>query len=136
MYQIDDMMGDDFMKINKTIAVMGLLVLIISIPFNIYANDKTIPEMGKEFLELGERNEAIFNTDVPTKGFQEIAGLLMGIGIFIAIGVGIILGIKFMLSTAEGKAEISKLLVPYLVGIILVVGALGIWKLAIGVLDI
>ena len=47
-----------------------------------------------------------------------------------------ILGMKFMLSTAEGKAEIKQLLTPYIVGVVIVVGALLIWKLAINIFDI
>lgn len=125
------------MRIRKIIIAMVLVVLIALISSNVYANnDKTITEMGKGFLDLGSRGNATFNTEVATEGFQEIAGLLMGIGIFIAVAVGIILGIKFMFSTAEGRAEISKLLTPYLIGVIVVVGALSIWKIAIEILDI
>lgn len=126
------------MKIKKVITIISLLILIISISSNIYASDKTIWDMGKEWLNTGKQDNGTvsFNTDIPKEGFIDIAGILMGIGIFIAVGVGIILGIKFMFSTAEGKAEISKLLIPYLIGIAIVVGALAIWKLAINILDI
>lgn len=126
------------MKTKKVIVMIALLLLIVSISSNIYASDKTIWEMGKEWLDTGKQNNSTvsFNSDVPKQGFLDIAGILMGIGIFIAVGVGIILGIKFMFSTAEGKAEISKLLVPYLIGIAIVIGALTIWKIAINILDI
>lgn len=124
------------MRIKKIILIVSMLVLIISINCNVYATG--IMQDAKDFLNLADeqKNEVYGNGDNAKDPILNIADLLMGIGIFIAVGVGIILGIKFMFSTAEGKAEISKLLVPYLVGIILVVGALGIWKFAISVVDI
>lgn len=124
------------MKVKKIITIISLILLIISISSSVYASNKTIWEMSSDWLTLGQQGGAKLNTDVAKGGFLKIAGILMGVGIFVAIGVGIILGIKFMFSTAEGKAEISKLLVPYLIGIAIVVGALAIWKLAINILDI
>lgn len=125
------------MNKKKVTIIFVILILIMSFTNCIYASsDKTITEQGKEWIGIGERKGAIFNTTPATGRFQEIAGLLMGIGIFIAVGVGIILGMKFMLSTAEGKAEISKLLAPYVIGIIIIVGALTIWKIAIEILDV
>ena len=125
------------MKLNKICIMLIVLIFIISFTNCIYAStNNTITEIGNDWIKLGERNDAVFNQNTSVEGFLEIAGLLKGIGIFVAVGVGIILGIKFMLSTAEGKAEIKKLLTPYIVGIIIVVGALLIWKIAIGILDI
>lgn len=126
------------MKIKKIVVILILLTLIVSITSNVYAAKKSIWETGKEWLSVGEdkKNEVYGSGEDMKDPVLDIAGILMGIGIFIAVGVGIILGIKFMFSTAEGKAEISKLLVPYLIGIMLVVGALGVWKLAIGIVDI
>lgn len=124
------------MKTKKVKIILIILILLISFTNCIYASSgKTITQKGKEFLDAGKDEEA-FNTNPVTTGFQDIAGLLVGIGIFIAVAVGIILGIKFMFSTAEGKAEISKLLTPYIVGIVIVVGALTIWKAAIEILDV
>ena len=129
------------MKIRKIFVTLIVLIFIISFTNNIYAGflfkDKTLTQLGNDWIETGENpDEAIFDTDVATGGFEEIAGLLTGIGIFIAIGTGIILGIKFMFSTAEGKAEVSKLLIPYIIGVAVIVGALTIWQISIRILDI
>lgn len=125
------------MKTKKVKIILIILILLISFTNCIYASsDKTITQQGKDFLDSGKGGKAVFNTNPVTTGFQDIAGLLVGIGIFIAVAVGIILGMKFMFSTAEGKAEISKLLTPYIVGIVIVVGALTIWKAAIEILDV
>lgn len=129
------------MRIKKIFIALIILMFIISFTNNIYASflfeDKTITQLGNDWIETGENSdEAIFDTDIATGGFEEIAGLLTGIGIFIAIGTGIILGIRFMFSTASGKAEISERLIPYIIGVVIIVGALTIWRIAIGILDI
>ena len=125
------------MNVKKTFITLIALMFIISFTNCIYATtDKTITELGNEWITTGESDQGIFNTETSTKGFQEIAGLLTGIGIFVAIITGIILGIKFMFSTAEGKAEVSKILIPYVIGIVIIIGAVTIWKIAIGILDI
>lgn len=126
------------MRIKKIVIIISVLILILSINSNVYAKGKSIKEQADEWLSVGDkqRNTVYGNGMDAKEPILDIAGILMGVGIFIAVGVGIILGIKFMLSTAEGKAEVSKLLVPYLVGVVIVVGALAIWKFAINVLDI
>ena len=129
------------MKIKKIIFIL-LISFVMMILFSryIYASDYTtnysIVDTGKEWIKTGESENDTFNPKTTNNNLQELSGLLMGIGIFIAVAVGIILGMKFMFSTAEGKAEVSKLLVPYIVGVVVVVGALAIWKLAIETFDV
>ena len=53
------------------------------------------------------------------------------IGIAIAILVGAILGIKIMVGTVEEKAEIKKMLVPYIAGCIVLFTAFTIWKFVV-----
>lgn len=127
------------MKKSKIFVILIILIFIISLTNCIYATEnKTITELGNEWLDQGENPNSTFswNGDASNSGFLELAGLLKGLGIFIAVGVGMILGMKFMLSTAEGKAEIKQLLTPYIIGVVIVVGALLIWKLAINIFDI
>ena len=61
--------------------------------------------------------------------------ILMPLGVAITVIVGGILGIKFMIASAEDKAKIKELLVPYVIGCIVIYGALGIWKITIEVMD-
>ena len=57
--------------------------------------------------------------------------IFLGIGMVIAVIVGIILGIKFMISSSQEKAEIKEALIAYTLGCVIVFGAFGIWKIAI-----
>ena len=40
-----------------------------------------------------------------------------------------------MISSAEEKAEVKKMLIPYIVGCIVVFGGFGIWKLVVNILQ-
>ncbi|MCI8383623.1 MAG: hypothetical protein HFJ33_01940 [Clostridia bacterium] len=53
------------------------------------------------------------------------------IGTAIALIVGVVIGIKYMMGSAEAKADYKKMLIPYLVGCIVVFGAFGIWKIVL-----
>lgn len=119
------------MKLKKILCVLMLLFVIGTNYSHAGLFDKA-----KEFITVGESGGAGISVTTATSEFEKIAGLLYGIGIFLAVGVGIILGIKYMLASAEGKAEIAKILFPYLVGVGVIVAAVTIWKTAINILDV
>ena len=64
-----------------------------------------------------------------------IYNILLIVGVIIAVLMGAILGIKLMVSGIEEKAEVKKLLVPYVVGCIIIFGGFGIWKLVVTILQ-
>ena len=50
-------------------------------------------------------------------------GILQTVGIVVAVVVLMVLGIKYMMGSAEEKAEYKKTMIPYVVGAILIFGA-------------
>ena len=62
-----------------------------------------------------------------TEGITELGEKLMGIlstiGIVVSVLVLMVLGIKYMMGSAEEKAEYKKTMIPYVVGAILIFGA-------------
>lgn len=52
-----------------------------------------------------------------------IIGWLTGIGMAVSVIVLLVLGIKYMIGSAEEKAEYKKTMIPYLVGAVLVFAA-------------
>lgn len=72
---------------------------------------------------------------VKTEDFKEPMAVLyniaLEIGVALSVIVGLIIGIKFMLGSVEEKAEIKKLLIPYVAGCVVVFGGFGIWKFVI-----
>lgn len=53
----------------------------------------------------------------------KIIGAIQGIGSVVAVGILVVLGIKYMMGSAEEKAEYKKTMIPYLVGAVLVFAA-------------
>ena len=95
--------------------------------------DKVI-QGGNDFLKAGE--EKVIDTSGLNNSSSTIFNILFTIGVALTVIVGGILGIKFMISSVEEKAQVKEMLIPYIVGCVVIYGAFGIWKLAITLLDI
>ena len=61
-------------------------------------------------------------TQIDTVG-QKIMGILQTLGIVVAVIVLMVLGIKYMMGSAEERAEYKKTMIPYVVGAVLIFGA-------------
>ena len=53
----------------------------------------------------------------------------------IAVIVGTILGIKFMVSSIEEKAKIKEILLVYIIGCVVLVGAFSLWKIIVNLMS-
>ena len=75
---------------------------------------------------------------IDSKSLQDFSSIIyniaLQIGIGVAVVVGLALGIQFMLAGVDGKADVKKALIAYVVGCIAIFGAFGIWKLIIEVM--
>ena len=58
-----------------------------------------------------------------------IIGIIMGVGSVVAVCASIYLGIRYMLSSTEEKAEIKKKMVPFFIGVVIFFGATGLLQL-------
>lgn len=147
------------------IAIVLIILLIISTYTGIsYANNEvetgnssagettTQPEEKKsadfkDFFGLGEKwikngskdlKEGQKKTIIEQKlkeDLSSIYGILLAIGTVLTVIVGVILGIKFMVSSAEDKAHIKEMMIPYVIGCVIIFGAFGIWAFAVEVLN-
>ena len=62
------------------------------------------------------------NTDAGsgfTSAGNRIVGFVKVIGIFVSVGALMAIGIKYMMGSAEEKAEYKKVMIPYLIGALL-----------------
>ena len=66
--------------------------------------------------------------DTPNK----ILGIIQVVGTIISVGVLMVLGIKYMLGSAQEKAEYKKTFIPYVVGAILLFAAVNIANMIVG----
>ena len=87
----------------------------------------------ESFVNSGNSGSVINANDLQQFS-QSLYNILLTIGIIIAVIMGGILGIKFMTEAPEGKAEVKKILIPYVVGCVIVFGGFAIWKIVVIVL--
>lgn len=68
---------------------------------------------------------------------QSLVGIIQTAGVVVAVVVMLVLGIKYMMGSAEEKAEYKKSMIPYLVGAIILFAASTItnvvYQFAIGI---
>lgn len=51
---------------------------------------------------------------------KKIIGAIQAIGSLVSVGILVVLGIKYMMGSAEEKAEYKKTMIPYLIGAVMV----------------
>lgn len=85
------------------------------------------------FIDAGKDTSETIDTNKLSDVSNIIYNALFLIGMVIAVAMASILGIKFMLGSAEEKADIKDSLVPFIIGCIVVFGAFGIWKIFINI---
>ena len=81
----------------------------------------------------GDKTTAITSTGMTNLG-GKIIGTIQVLGIIIAIVVLLVLGIKYMVGSAEEKAEYKKTMMPYVVGALLIFAASTIVNILYGVI--
>ena len=100
-------------KVFKVLATILMIMFIVSIAVTSFAltPDELKPGTNvtgtKEITDLG----------------QSLIGILRTVGIVLSVVVLIIIGIKYMMGSAEEKAEYKKTMIPYIVGAALIFAA-------------
>lgn len=116
------------MKINKKTmriicAVIIALTVLVSIGNICFAEINVNSIDGKQAGMGGE-------TEIQNVG-NYIATIIRNIGIVLAVILLMILGIKYMVGSAEEKADYKKTMIPYLVGAVVLFGASAIAQVVI-----
>lgn len=122
-------------RILKTLIIFVILLILGLTYINVFAvtPDSDFKKQGKDWLALAKQEK---QTDLGDwTGFNDLAGILWGSGIFIVLVCGVILGIKYMFSSVEEKASIKESIRPYIIGAAIILGALSIWKFLVEFLD-
>ena len=91
-------------------------------------NINQIMSSADNFISGADTNGTISQSNMQNT-IDLIYNVLLGIGLIVAVVCGIVLGIQFMVSSAEGQAQIKEKLFPYVTGCVIIFGAFGIWKL-------
>ena len=104
-------------KTLKVLTVVLTVVMMIVMGTSIvFAENQITPE--------GFKNKITYNgTDKIVSVGGNIAGIIQTVGTVVAVIILIVLGIKYMMGSAEEKAEYKKTLLPYIIGAAMVFGA-------------
>ena len=101
-------------KTNKLIVVLSIIFCILAIGVMSYATT------AGEVLEGLTGEGANVNTEGITGLGNSIIAVVRIVGIVIAVVILLVLGIKYMMGSAEEKAEYKKSMIPYIVGAVLI----------------
>ena len=95
-------------KIAKIVNVLLIALMIVSVTSSVFATSITpLNVNGANANDTG----------------NSILGIIRVVGTIIAVGVLMVIGIKYMMGSAEEKAEYKKTMIPYLVGAVLIFAA-------------
>lgn len=64
---------------------------------------------------------------------NNILGIIQVVGTIMAVGVLMVIGIKYMMGSAEEKAEYKKTMLPYLIGAVILFAAVNIASYVVGI---
>ena len=108
------------MKKQKRFFMFLIFIFIILINVNTFATS-----IGKGFFDgkiNGQGTDGVFNAGA------SIINLFQVIGAGMAVIATLILGIRYMYSSPNEKADVKSKLIPWIVGGVLIFGAMGIVK--------
>lgn len=86
-----------------------------------------------DFVNKGQ--ETVIEQTKLQNVIKSLYNILLVVAMAVAVITGLIIAIKFMTSSVEGKAEVKKVLLPYLISCAVTFGAFGIWKLIVEILN-
>lgn len=104
-------------KVMKIISIILTIVCVVLIASTCFAE--------VDPAKIDGRDSKV-NTDKIGNIGNQIATIIRNVGIVAAVIIIMVLGIKYMIGSAEEKAEYKKTFIPYIVGALLLFGASGI----------
>lgn len=105
-------------KFNKALIAILCFAIVATISATVLAtNGTTIGGVTVNPTTSGN------GANVANKVGNNVVGIIKVVGVILSVGCLMILGIKYMMGSAEEKAEYKKTFIPYLIGAILLFGA-------------
>lgn len=124
-------------KIHKTIYVLLIIFCIFIITCESHATG--FWTIAKDWLIVGANGQTEAMGNVANMGsnpkFMKLIDFLWSIGLLTIFISTIILGIKYMFVPPGEKSRVIQATTPYIIGVVIIFGAVTIWKLVIDVLN-
>ena len=100
----------------KVVSIALMILAMILVSTSVFASNSIDPNDIKGRIDAS-------NTDSVRNIGGRIIGIVQVVGNIVAIAMLIVLGIKYMMGSAEERAEYKKTLFPYFIGAILIFAA-------------
>ena len=104
-------------KTSKLIVALLIILSIVMISVSSFADDALTP--GSFGTGTIDSNQTSIIKDMG----GQIIGVVRTVGVLVAVVILLILGIKYMVGSAEEKADYKKSMIPYIVGAVLIFAA-------------
>ena len=110
------------------------IVFIVLIILNIFVTTSKALDFGDiikratTFISIGQGEDTTINKGDIISLSDSIFGILQAVALAVALVMILVLGIKYMTSSVEGKADIKATMVPFIVGAVVAFGAFTIWR--------
>lgn len=118
----------------KTVKIMSVLLLVTILLASVgsvvfaastssnteQASTSSNPEQVLGAMQNAAQNGSANGTEEITTLGGRIVSIVQVVGVVIAVVIILVIGIKYMIGSAEEKAEYKKTMMPYLVGAILI----------------
>ena len=102
----------------KQVKILSIALIVLTILLAI-SNVVLATDIPGKIDQIAQGNSSADTTKVVNLG-ATIVTIMQTVGIVVAVVVLLILGIKYMMGSAEEKAEYKKTMIPYLVGAVLI----------------
>ena len=102
-------------KVQKLLSVLLIVFAILTVTTNVFAAPITPSQV--------QADTDVKGVDTIQKVGNQAVGILQTIGVILSVVILIFLGIKYMMGSAEEKAEYKKTFIPYVVGAALIFAA-------------
>lgn len=101
-------------KTEKILTIAFMTIVLVMIATNVFAGYSSV---------LNSMKNQNANTTKLTQTGGKLITILQTVGIIASVLVIIVLGIKYMMGSAEEKAEYKKTFIPYIIGAVLILAA-------------
>lgn len=120
--------------VKKILSCLLIIFLFLLLTTNVYAISLgDIIKDGKDFVNTGSSTNLEQSKLINISG--NVYNILLVLSFIINAVIGIILGMKYMMSGVDEKADLKKSLIVYTIGCVVTYGAFGIWKVLVTFLN-
>lgn len=109
----------------KQVKILSIILVIMMVMTSI--SSVVLAVKGDEVIKDINNSASNIQADTETNKITEMGGrivvIMQTVGIVVAVVILLVLGIKYMIGSAEEKAEYKKTMIPYVVGAILIFAA-------------